>query len=129
MQLKTQTPKTEKLKIKWYWSIPLLVYGVWLLVKLFPGTPSDPNTSNGSMAMVVCEDQVKKYLKAPATAEFSGITETKIVAQGNRNYAVIGWVDSQNSFGAKLRTKYVCEATDEGSGNWSFKPLVTNDGD
>lgn len=79
------------------------------------------------MAAAQCESYVKDYLKAPSTAEFSGIGETQIVAQGGGKYAVIGWVDSQNSFGAKLRTKYICKTADEGNGQWSFEPLVVND--
>jgi hypothetical protein len=78
--------------------------------------------------MVQCRDYVRDYLKTPSKAEFSGIAETKIVAQGNGKYAVIGWVDSQNSFGAMMRTNYVCKATEEGNGQWTFEPLVVNDG-
>jgi hypothetical protein len=80
------------------------------------------------MAIVKCEGYVRDYLKAPSTAEFSGIGETQVVAQGNGKYVVIGWVDSQNSFGAKMRTKYGCTTTDAGNGDWSFEPLVVNDG-
>src|SRR5580704_5896195 len=36
----------------------------------------DPDTDNGSMAYVQCQDYVKEYLKAPSSAKFSGITET-----------------------------------------------------
>jgi hypothetical protein len=80
------------------------------------------------MAIVMCEDHVKEYLKAPSTAEFSGIAETVVVAEGNGKYVLLGRVDSQNSFGAKLRTKYACAVADLGNGNWAFEPLVVNDG-
>jgi len=112
--------------------ILLVVGAVLLLGALIANrsaeTAGDSTTNNGTMAYVMCQDRVKESLKAPSTAEFSGITETQIAPQGNRKYAVIGWVDAQNSFGAKLRTKYICKATDEGNSQWNFEPLVTNDG-
>ena len=91
----------------------------------------DTDTDNGSMAYVQCQDYVKEYLKAPSTAKFSGITETEVHwRKGNgHRYGVIGWVDSQNSFGAMLRTKYICKATDEWNGKWDFESLITNDGE
>jgi hypothetical protein len=118
--------KGKGTKIVWQGLVSLVVL-VWLLSRACGGseaTHPDP----GPVARAKCEDYVKDYLKAPATAEFSGFADTQIIAQGHNKYAVIGWVDSQNSFGAELRTKYVCKTTDEGNGQWSFEPLVVNDG-
>lgn len=47
-----------------------------------------------------CEEVVLKHLKAPATAEFTiKFSDPK---------ETVGWVDSQNSYGAKLRMGFVC---------------------
>jgi hypothetical protein len=48
-----------------------------------------------------CKETVLRHLKAPATAEFT------IALSDARE--TIGWVDSENSYGAKLRTGFVCE--------------------
>jgi hypothetical protein len=48
-----------------------------------------------------CQETVLRHLKAPATAEFT-ITHSDA-------RETIGWVDSENSYGAKLRTGFVCE--------------------
>lgn len=118
------------------WLIVKASVGVVILLLVIkacsgPPAPSDHADLEAMTAIRVksqCEDYVKKYLKSPSTAEFSGLADTTVYDKGNKKYTVIGWVDSQNSFGAKLRTKYACTTTDEGSGQWSFEPLVTNDG-
>jgi hypothetical protein len=47
-----------------------------------------------------------KKLKAPSTAEFSGTTAT-----GGGPWTVTGQVDSQNSFGAMIRSPFGCTVT------------------
>jgi hypothetical protein len=47
-----------------------------------------------------CEEVVLKHLKAPATADFS--------IKYSDHKETIGWVDSESSFGARLRTGFVC---------------------
>jgi hypothetical protein len=56
----------------------------------------------------VCEDVVKQYLKAPASADFPWlpINANKI---DNNLYSVTSYVDAQNGFGAKIRTYFVCK--------------------
>ena len=61
-------------------------------------------------AIRVCEDFTKKQLKAPSTAKFSG----EAVSHSGDSYAVTGDVDSQNSFGAMLRNRYICTVTASG---------------
>ena len=50
------------------------------------------------------EDFIPKRLKAPATAEYSGVTVTST----GEGYTVKGSVDSQNSFGAQVRSSFTC---------------------
>lgn len=54
----------------------------------------------------------EKVLKAPATARFCN-KEDLVITKHNGVYTVSGWVDSQNSYGAFVRTKLsikiVCE--------------------
>jgi hypothetical protein len=39
---------------------------------------------------------------------------------GSRSFRVISYVDAQNSFGAKIRTRFLCELTYKG-GEWADK--------
>ncbi|GAA2696594.1 hypothetical protein [Actinoplanes palleronii] len=56
-------------------------------------------------AQRVCEGQfVPARLKAPATAKFSGVS----VYEAGGAYRVTGSVDSQNGFGALVRSAFSC---------------------
>jgi hypothetical protein len=56
---------------------------------------------------VATEEVIPKVLKAPATAKFGEKSDTFIV-HAHGIYKVNGYVDSQNSFGAMLRSQYIC---------------------
>ena len=55
---------------------------------------------------------VKKYLKAPKTADFGSWSEQRpddcVTELGGDKFKCSGWVDAQNSFGAMLRTRFIC---------------------
>lgn len=61
--------------------------------------------------IVRCQDAVRAQLKAPSTAKFPGVLEKAdaVTTYENGNKTWSGWVDSQNSFGALLRTEFLCE--------------------
>ncbi|WP_437582746.1 hypothetical protein ACSAGD_10790 [Paramicrobacterium sp. CJ85] len=64
------------------------------------GTPTE--------ASMYCEDAVRDQLKAPDTAEFD------TSATGSGTYTVTGTVDSENSFGAMLRSDFQCTVVIDG---------------
>lgn len=64
-------------------------------------TPKDAAGNGEAAAIAQCRTAVRSQLKAPATAKFDGET----FAAGK----VVGYVDAQNSYGAQIRTRYVCE--------------------
>ncbi|MBF0352282.1 MAG: zinc ribbon domain-containing protein [SAR324 cluster bacterium] len=66
------------------------------------------NGGSSASAQVHCESFVKKNLKAPSTAQFASYSEVKISGYGDGPWTVIGYVDAQNSFGAKIRSTYTC---------------------
>ncbi|PPS89415.1 hypothetical protein [Streptomyces sp. MH60] len=79
-------------------------------------------------AAVMCEEFIKKgdYLKSPGSAKFSGVSDTTIKtlrAKKPWKYRVSGWVDSQNSFGALVRNKYVCEISTKDADTWHLDVL------
>ena len=61
------------------------------------------------LAGIVCEAYVKDILKAPATADFQSFLGRNVTDLGKWRYTVSSYVDSQNSFGAKIRTSFTCD--------------------
>ncbi len=66
--------------------------------------------TNKILAYLYAMDFVKKELKSPSTAKFPGTLEKikNTTYLGNNTYKIVSWVDSQNSFGATLRTNFSC---------------------
>jgi len=74
---------------------------------------------------VYAQELVKQRLKAPATAEFPEHYDVQAWYEGENRYRFRGWVDSENSFGANIRTRFeiVVQEQDNGWGLVSFKQL------
>jgi len=74
---------------------------------------------------VYAQELVKQRLKAPATAEFPEHYDVEAWYEGENRYRFVGWVDSENSFGANIRTRFeiVVQEQDNGWGLVSFKQL------
>jgi hypothetical protein len=69
-------------------------------------------SANQSRAMVMCKQEVRKRLKAPATADFPTFMNSELK---DGKYVVTSYVDAQNGFGANLRTYFQCETGDAGA--------------
>jgi hypothetical protein len=65
-------------------------------------------------AYVEAQDYVKQALKSPSTAKFPG-TDFLVHHFGDNEYEVVSYVDSQNSFGAMIRS------------NWNVQFQMIND--
>ena len=71
---------------------------------------------------------VEERLKSPSTAEWGSIWDGTyqdpddcVTDLGGGKYRVRGWVDAQNSFGAKVRTDFVLTMqTDDGGKSWKL---------
>lgn len=69
----------------------------------------------------VCRDFTAAKLKAPATAVFPNLKELERLRDygfkkdNGRAYELLGYVDSENSFGAMLRTDFSCVVERRGS--------------
>ena len=108
--------------------------GVAIIVMITPSAPKTrvqqeqpSDTVPRRLAYVMARDFVKPHLKAPSTAKWPGFTESVRHTQplGNDRYRVSSWVDSQNSFGAMLRMRYVAVVfnTDGEQKNWTLESL------
>ena len=79
--------------------------------------------SSDVSAFVMSQTFVKQRLKAPSTADFPYISSDGVQTQykGNCTHQVLAYVDSQNSFGAKIRTKYYVKLKNEkGTDSWKL---------
>ncbi|MBI2638147.1 hypothetical protein HYW83_01000 [Candidatus Peregrinibacteria bacterium] len=64
-------------------------------------------------ASVCAKMEVEAMLKAPSTAKFPrGIPDNILFSPEKNSYTVISYVDAQNSFGAMIRTNYICVVAD-----------------
>lgn len=64
------------------------------------------NVEEKTTCQIICEEQVKKLLKSPSTAQFCKYNEYKW-SKENGIILAQGYVDAQNSFGAMLRSNYM----------------------
>lgn len=58
-------------------------------------------------AFYISQQIVEKILKAPSTAKFPWFSESEVRGLSDGSYHVKSYVDSQNSFGAMLRSNYL----------------------
>lgn len=90
-----------------------------------PIAKRDP-CSDTTMAFVMSQNFMKKRLKSPATASFPSITADGVrsVVLKPCEYRVDAYVDSQNSFGATMRTRYTAAvANPDGGRDWKLLEL------
>lgn len=98
---------------------PLLVIGAVLLLggaglAVYLANRPEPAVTDKTGALITaCQAEVRKHLRAPATAQFSG---EKPVDLGDRFTYIDGNVDAQNGFGALIRNAYRCKAEPAGDG-------------
>jgi hypothetical protein len=99
---------------------PLIVIGSMAFFWNLNLTPEqkaalDKEQQDEDMAVMACtftQKIVRSHLKAPATAEFPscyGSSRDEYYVRANKDrdtFIVPGYVDAQNSFGAKIRTRY-----------------------
>ena len=74
-------------------------------------------------AIIQCESEVKRQLKAPSTAKFVK-REQEVYKMGESKWGVVGAVDAQNSFGAIVRSEFACQLSRGESGQWTFQKVL-----
>ena len=83
-----------------------------------PTRTATPDVGNGYVALALCQEVVRGQLKAPSSATFAKASESIMIESSPGMWLVSSWVDSQNSFGAMLRTMWTCQIAYTGNGNW-----------
>jgi hypothetical protein len=82
----------------------------------FGGGGGEDSGATSAGAQEACQDRVETLLKSPATAKFSDVVA---VPQGADTWKVTGSVDSENSFGALLRSSFTCMAESDDGEAWT----------
>ena len=113
--------------VKWRYLVALRMFAViGSLYAIITGGASPPgDAATDTDARFMCRQFVEDRLKAPATADFCNETVTAL--DGDR-FRVAGSVDSENSFGATLRTEYSCALRYDGDERWTLTDLELEDG-
>lgn len=98
-----------------------------------PGT-TKPDRADKIQAWVMTQQFVEQRLKSPSTANFGSILkgtyqspEDCVTDLGGGRFRSVGWVDSQNAFGATIRTHFVCELKYVGGGKWQLESFDVRD--
>lgn len=99
----------------------LLIGGIFIFRSCFVTSPQERSqaqqreanarllsTQSPSAIAYLCEASVKEKLKAPTTAQFN---DSSRPTYSGGNWTWTSHVDAQNSFGAMVRTPFLCEIT------------------
>lgn len=127
-----EIPADKKAQVKQrYILTPLFLLGFAIYMGFFwkaPVVKEDPDAwktkDNKTMAYTMMQGFVNEYLKSPGSAKFEWISEPDCkIERDETTYVITSWVDSQNSFGALVRTKFngMVEQTD--NNNWTLRYL------
>jgi hypothetical protein len=116
----------------------LFVVAVLILLALVINSVEDADDDGGGggddarvrelTAFNVCKDFVSQRLKSPGSAKFRNFFEEDgeviVSGIGNGPYQVISTVDSQNGFGALIRSRFSCTVTlDRAADTWRLSDL------
>jgi len=113
-------------------NLVLAALGVLVVIGIFTGSSTGgAGTGSGSdqklTAFDMCKDFVKDRLKAPSSAKFRNFFqddgEVVVDGSGSGPYTVVSSVDSQNGFGAQLRTDFTCRVTNTSGDNWRLDSI------
>lgn len=109
--------------------IPYIVISVGIMLLCFYGCQEKPYVKGEDKigAYTMAEHFVKKKLKSPKTAEFAGYSSSTVFHNGDGVYTVRSYVDSENSFGATIRTKFTAKVRENGDETWSLLSLEFHD--
>jgi hypothetical protein len=75
-------------------------------------------------AYSICQQFVEERLKAPGSAKWPWIHTDQVTEHlGNGKYRIKSYVDSQNVFGAMVRTHFVCVVQHVDGAKWRLESL------
>lgn len=132
-QTKPTLTKEEQQKINKIASVIVLGIALFIVFKFFAGSSSETNVAQSPEISVqpskvevyaMSKEFVKKQLKSPSTAKFPTYSDDFVTDMGENKFLVASYVDAENSFGAKVRTRYSCILQYiEETGKWQLEDI------
>lgn len=101
--------------------IILVVVGGVMLKKWWNGLGNGNNSSNNNEkieAYVMSQDYMNTYLTNSSSAKYPPYSKITVIKTGDR-YKVEAYVDSKNSFGTTIQTRYTMILNKEADGGWT----------
>jgi len=71
----------------------------------------------------ICAKFVTERLRAPKTADFQTASDATVQPISGGDFEVTSYVDSQNAFGAMMRSTFVCTVSPVDATNWKLLDL------
>ena len=100
--------------LKFLWIIIFVIIGIFVIGAIFSENDdtqtSQDYSNNEILAYNYAKDFVKEKLKSPSSAIFPSTREKveHVINLGGGEYKINSWVESQNSFGAMIKTDFSC---------------------
>ena len=109
----------------WGWVVAsLVVIGVIGAIVDSSSKTNKKSAGNESDAYLMARAFVRERLKAPSTAEFPPLSEARVWQTPDKKWHAVAYVDSQNSFGAMIRTPWSCTVWPIGNDKWEVANIV-----
>lgn len=121
-----QKPKSDRIGILVTFGIFILIIGSIAKCAFSENEPENYWSADNSHGAYWCsQSYVKANLKSPASADFP-LSDYKSWRLDTANYVIKGYVDSQNGFGAMIRTNWRTEMVFNGGdphdgSSWTVK--------
>ena len=77
-------------------------------------------------AWLMCQSFVEQTLLSPGSVEWPEHYKSNVLHLGGGRYRIASHVDSQNTFGALVRTKFIAELLWTGETSWRLELLILN---
>ncbi len=106
------------------------IFALLAAIGSFIGGTSTPRPDHTiAAAYSVCKQFVEKRLRAPASAKFPSTGDENVLSthHGGGVYEVVAYVDSQNSFGALIRSTFTCNVEWQRGDEYKLTNLSLND--
>lgn len=107
---------------RWAWGIGAVLVAIVVFVATYnPHHEATPAEKKADAQRACQETFIPDRLKAPSTAEFTNVSVTTSL----ETYTVTGSVDAQNSFGAPIRSTFICIMHSSGD-QWVLDSAAVN---
>lgn len=111
---KILTPETQNKPDRTQLIIAILVLAIiFICGGIFISSYEKQEITHESDAWFMCQKFISDRLKSPSTAKFQPVTNANVQILENNSFIVEVYVDSQNGFGAMIRSDFVCHLTYE----------------